>query len=43
MDSPDQESPYFLTIDWTPNILPISMLGELKITFEYGHIHGPLA
>ncbi|CAH1404334.1 unnamed protein product [Nezara viridula] len=42
VDSPDQESPSILSINWTPNVLPISKIGELKITFEYGHIHGHL-
>lgn len=42
VDSPDQESPSILSIDWTPNVLPISKIGELKITFEYGHIHSHL-
>ncbi|KAF6209602.1 hypothetical protein GE061_015350 [Apolygus lucorum] len=35
--SPDQTSPYVLSIDWTPNVLPLSKVGELKIAFEYGH------
>ncbi|XP_073970212.1 uncharacterized protein C2orf42 homolog isoform X2 [Rhodnius prolixus] len=34
---PDQDVPSVLSIDWTPNVLPISKIGELKITFEYGH------
>lgn len=30
-----QESPSILSINWIPNLLPISKIGELKITFEY--------
>ncbi|KAK9502065.1 hypothetical protein O3M35_012668 [Rhynocoris fuscipes] len=34
---PDQIVPSILSIEWTPNVLPLSKTGELKITFEYGH------
>ncbi|KAL1137657.1 hypothetical protein AAG570_009353 [Ranatra chinensis] len=37
--SAEQTTPSLLSIDWTPNVLPISKIGELKITFEFGHTH----
>jgi hypothetical protein len=24
-------------IEWTPNIMPIMKMGELKLTFKFGH------
>ncbi|XP_014260214.1 uncharacterized protein C2orf42 homolog isoform X2 [Cimex lectularius] len=39
--SPDQSEPSILSIDWTPNVLPLSKIGELKITLEYGHSKHP--
>lgn len=35
--TPDQKTPTPLIIEWIPDILPVSKVGELKITFEYGH------
>lgn len=35
--SPDQKEPTPFIIEWIPNILPKSYVGELRIKFEYGH------
>lgn len=41
--SPDQKEPTPFTIEWIPDILPLSKIGELRVKFEYGHHrNGPL-
>ncbi|KAK7870501.1 hypothetical protein R5R35_002907 [Gryllus longicercus] len=35
--SPDQVEPTPFLIEWIPDILPRSKIGELKIRFEFGH------
>ena len=35
--SPDQKEPTPFIIEWIPDILPKSHIGELRIKFEYGH------
>ncbi|XP_077992498.1 uncharacterized protein C2orf42-like [Glandiceps talaboti] len=35
--SPDQKEPTPFIIEWIPDILPKSKIGELRIKFEYGH------
>lgn len=35
--SPDQQEPTPFLIEWIPDILPISKIGELRIRFEFGH------
>ncbi|XP_058523909.1 uncharacterized protein C2orf42 homolog isoform X2 [Ochotona princeps] len=35
--SPDQKEPTPFIIEWIPDILPNSKIGELRIKFEYGH------
>ncbi|XP_041442881.1 uncharacterized protein C2orf42 homolog isoform X3 [Xenopus laevis] len=35
--TPDQKEPTPFTIEWIPDILPVSKIGELRIKFEYGH------
>ncbi|XP_063788160.1 uncharacterized protein C2orf42 homolog [Pseudophryne corroboree] len=41
--SPEQKEPTPFTIEWIPDILPLSKIGELRIKFEYGHHrNGPL-
>ncbi|XP_007432155.1 uncharacterized protein C2orf42 homolog [Python bivittatus] len=35
--SPDQKEPTPFVIEWIPDILPQSKIGELRIKFEYGH------
>uniref|UniRef100_A0A670ZME1 Chromosome 2 open reading frame 42 n=1 Tax=Pseudonaja textilis TaxID=8673 RepID=A0A670ZME1_PSETE len=35
--SPDQKEPTPFIIEWIPDILPLSKIGELRIKFEYGH------
>ncbi|XP_011339027.2 uncharacterized protein C2orf42 homolog [Ooceraea biroi] len=35
--SPNQTEPTPFLIEWIPDILPISKIGELRIIFEYGH------
>jgi len=35
--SPNQVEPTPFLIEWIPDILPISKIGELRIIFEYGH------
>ncbi|KAF7991527.1 hypothetical protein HCN44_008898 [Aphidius gifuensis] len=35
---PNQVEPTPFLIEWIPDILPISKIGELRIRFEYGHI-----
>ncbi|KAM4746933.1 uncharacterized protein C2orf42 homolog isoform 1-T2 [Rhinophrynus dorsalis] len=35
--TPDQKEPTPFTIEWIPDILPLSKIGELRIKFEYGH------
>uniref|UniRef100_A0A8C6ZI15 Putative treble-clef zinc-finger domain-containing protein n=1 Tax=Nothoprocta perdicaria TaxID=30464 RepID=A0A8C6ZI15_NOTPE len=37
--SPTQKEPTPFVIEWIPDILPQSRIGELRIRFEYGH-HG---
>ncbi|KAK0090551.1 hypothetical protein PV325_011698 [Microctonus aethiopoides] len=37
--SPDQIEPTPFLIEWIPDILPISKIGELRIRFEFGHIN----
>ncbi|OCT86674.1 uncharacterized protein C2orf42 isoform X1 [Xenopus laevis] len=42
--TPDQKEPTPFTIEWIPDILPVSKIGELRIKFEYGHHrNGPAA
>ncbi|XP_033106752.1 uncharacterized protein C2orf42-like [Anneissia japonica] len=36
--SPDQREPTPFIIEWIPDILPKSKIGELRIKFEYGHL-----
>ena len=36
--SPNQTEPTPFLIEWIPDILPISKIGELRIRFEFGHI-----
>ncbi|XP_071947716.1 uncharacterized protein C2orf42 homolog [Antedon mediterranea] len=36
--SPDQKEPTPFVIEWIPDILPKSKIGELRIKFEYGHL-----
>ncbi|KAL8586430.1 hypothetical protein ACOMHN_023045 [Nucella lapillus] len=33
----DQKEPTPFIIEWIPDILPVSRIGELRIKFEYGH------
>ena len=33
----DQKEPTPFIIEWIPDILPKSRIGELRIKFEYGH------
>ncbi|KAF1543090.1 hypothetical protein FQV10_0001282, partial [Eudyptes schlegeli] len=40
--SPTQKEPTPFIIEWIPNILPRSRIGELRIKFQYGHHGGPL-
>lgn len=35
--SPDQKDPTPFLIEWVPDILPQSHIGELRIEFQYGH------
>ncbi|XP_067007754.1 uncharacterized protein C2orf42 isoform X2 [Anabrus simplex] len=35
--APDQVEPTPFLIEWIPDILPVSKIGELKIRFEFGH------
>lgn len=35
--SPDQQEPTPFLIEWIPDILPSSKIGELRIRFEFGH------
>lgn len=35
--SPDQKAPTPFIIEWIPDILPKSKIGEMRIKFEYGH------
>ncbi|XP_049859146.1 uncharacterized protein C2orf42 homolog isoform X2 [Schistocerca gregaria] len=35
--APDQTDPTPFVIEWIPNILPESSIGELRIRFEFGH------
>ncbi|KAK2163766.1 hypothetical protein LSH36_74g02076 [Paralvinella palmiformis] len=37
LTSPDQKVPTPFVIEWIPDILPKSRIGELRIKFEYGH------
>uniref|UniRef100_A0A8U7P1B7 Uncharacterized protein n=1 Tax=Corvus moneduloides TaxID=1196302 RepID=A0A8U7P1B7_CORMO len=39
--SPTQKEPTPFTIEWIPDILPRSRLGELRLNFQYGHHGGP--
>ncbi|EFN86962.1 uncharacterized protein C2orf42 homolog [Harpegnathos saltator] len=36
--SPNQVDPTPFLIEWIPDILPISKIGELRIRFEFGHV-----
>ncbi|KAI1905136.1 hypothetical protein AGOR_G00013020 [Albula goreensis] len=36
----EQKEPTPFVIEWIPDILPRSRVGELRIRFEYGHQHG---
>lgn len=36
--SPNQIEPTPFLIEWIPDILPISKIGELRIRFEFGHV-----
>ncbi|XP_046752590.1 uncharacterized protein C2orf42 homolog isoform X1 [Diprion similis] len=40
--SPNQIEPTPFLIEWIPDILPISKMGELRIRFEYGHVKNEL-
>ncbi|XP_063977907.1 uncharacterized protein C2orf42 homolog [Diachasmimorpha longicaudata] len=35
---PDQVEPTPFLIEWIPDILPISKIGELRLRFEFGHV-----
>ncbi|XP_015119737.1 uncharacterized protein C2orf42 homolog [Diachasma alloeum] len=35
---PDQIEPTPFLIEWIPDILPISKIGELRLRFEFGHV-----
>lgn len=35
--SADQKEPGPFVIEWTPDILPRCHMGELRISFEFGH------
>ncbi|XP_034944226.1 uncharacterized protein C2orf42 [Chelonus insularis] len=37
--SPNQVDPTPFLIEWIPDILPISKIGELRIRFEFGHVN----
>ncbi|XP_058864598.1 uncharacterized protein C2orf42 [Acipenser ruthenus] len=37
--APDQKEPTPFIIEWIPDILPRSKVGELRLRFEYGHLH----
>ncbi|XP_015195900.2 uncharacterized protein C2orf42 homolog [Lepisosteus oculatus] len=37
--SAEQKDPTPFIIEWIPDILPRSKIGELRIRFEYGHLH----
>ncbi|XP_028654599.1 uncharacterized protein C2orf42 homolog isoform X1 [Erpetoichthys calabaricus] len=37
--TPDQKDPTPFVIEWIPDILPQSKIGELRLRFEYGHLH----
>lgn len=39
--SVDQLEPTLFKIEWIPDVLPISHIGELRIQFEFGHIPHP--
>ena len=34
----DQKEPTPFIIEWIPDILPRSRIGELRLKFEYGHL-----
>ncbi|XP_043272498.1 uncharacterized protein C2orf42 [Venturia canescens] len=36
--SPNQIEPTPFLIEWIPDILPVSKIGELRIRFEFGHV-----
>lgn len=36
--SPNQVQPTPFLIEWIPDVLPISKIGELRIKFEFGHV-----
>ncbi|RZF45949.1 hypothetical protein LSTR_LSTR008326 [Laodelphax striatellus] len=38
----EQSKPTPFSIEWTPDILPVTRTGELKLTFQFGH-HSPLS
>ncbi|XP_050528378.1 uncharacterized protein C2orf42 homolog isoform X2 [Daktulosphaira vitifoliae] len=33
-----QDEPIPFIIDWIPDVLPVSQIGELRLTFKYGHM-----
>lgn len=35
--SANQKEPSLFIIEWTPDVLPKTHVGELRIKFEYGH------
>ncbi|XP_028829363.1 uncharacterized protein C2orf42 homolog isoform X2 [Denticeps clupeoides] len=37
MFAPGQKEPTPFVIEWIPDILPVSRVGELRLRFEYGH------
>lgn len=37
--SPGQKEPTPFIIEWIPDILPLSLIGELRIKFEFDHLH----
>ncbi|XP_063864561.1 uncharacterized protein C2orf42-like isoform X2 [Scylla paramamosain] len=36
---PGQKEPTPFIIEWIPDILPLSLIGELRIKFEFDHLH----
>ena len=37
--SPDQAEPTPFIIEWIPDVLPLSRVGELRLQFKFGHQH----
>jgi len=33
-----QKEPIPFIIEWIPDVLPITEIGELRLTFKYGHM-----